>query len=87
MMAAQEYEGMKEQLDLEQNLRVKAESYAHEVKEQSQKYGAFKVQVTRVTHAAVVQLVGQSPMKPKAGGLTPRSPKIHGHEFDSSVGN
>lgn len=32
MMAAQEYDGMKEQLDLEQNLRVKAESYAHEVK-------------------------------------------------------
>lgn len=32
MMAAQEYEGMKEQLDLEQNLRVKAETYAHEVK-------------------------------------------------------
>lgn len=31
-MAAQEYDGMKEQLDLEQNLRVKAESYAHEVK-------------------------------------------------------
>lgn len=48
MMAAQEYEGMKEQLDLEQNLRVKAESYAHEVKEQSQKYGADKVQVTHV---------------------------------------
>lgn len=36
MMAAQEYEGMKEQLDLEQNLRVKAESYAHEVKKSSQ---------------------------------------------------
>lgn len=31
MMAAQEYEGMKEQLDLEQGLRVKAETYAHEV--------------------------------------------------------
>lgn len=31
MMAAQEYEGMKEQLDLEQSLRVKAETYAHEV--------------------------------------------------------
>lgn len=31
MMAAQEYEGMKEQLDLEQNLRVTAETYAHEV--------------------------------------------------------
>lgn len=44
MMAAQEYEGMKEQLDLEQNLRVKAESYAHEVKEQ----------------ATVDQLVGQA---------------------------
>lgn len=34
MMAAQEYEGMKEQLDLEQSLRVKAETYAHEVKTQ-----------------------------------------------------
>lgn len=33
MMAAQEYDGMKEQLDLEQNLRVKAETYAHEVNE------------------------------------------------------
>lgn len=33
MMAAQEYEGMKEQLDLEQNLRVQAETYAHEVSE------------------------------------------------------
>lgn len=33
MMAAQEYDGMKEQLDLEQNLRVKAETYAHEVHE------------------------------------------------------
>lgn len=32
MMAAQEYDGMKEQLDLEQSLRVKAETYAHEVK-------------------------------------------------------
>uniref|UniRef100_A0A3Q2TNJ9 Si:dkey-280e21.3 n=1 Tax=Fundulus heteroclitus TaxID=8078 RepID=A0A3Q2TNJ9_FUNHE len=31
MMAAQEYDGMKEQLDLEQNLRVKAETYAHEM--------------------------------------------------------
>ncbi|KAF7643927.1 hypothetical protein LDENG_00230890 [Lucifuga dentata] len=31
MMAAEEYEGMKEQLDLEQNLRVKAEMYAHEM--------------------------------------------------------
>lgn len=31
MMAAQEYDGMKEQLDLEQSLRVKAETYAHEV--------------------------------------------------------
>lgn len=31
-MAAQEYDGMKEQLDLEQSLRVKAETYAHEVK-------------------------------------------------------
>ncbi|MEQ2255460.1 hypothetical protein ILYODFUR_014109 [Ilyodon furcidens] len=31
MMAAQEYEGMKDQLDLEQNLRVKAETYAHEM--------------------------------------------------------
>lgn len=31
MMATQEYEGMKEQLDLEQNLRVQAETYAHEV--------------------------------------------------------
>ncbi|KAF3694258.1 Shootin-1 [Channa argus] len=30
-MAAQEYEGMKEQLDLEQSLRVKAETYAHEM--------------------------------------------------------
>lgn len=30
-MAAQEYDGLKEQLDMEQNLRVKAESYAHEV--------------------------------------------------------
>lgn len=36
MMAAQEYDGMKEQLDLEQSLRVKAETYAHEV--QSQKH-------------------------------------------------
>lgn len=31
MMAAQEYDGMKDQLDLEQSLRVKAETYAHEV--------------------------------------------------------
>lgn len=31
VMAAQEYDGMKEQLDLEQNLRVQAESFAHEV--------------------------------------------------------
>ena len=31
MMATQEYDGMKEELDLEQNLRVKAETYAHEV--------------------------------------------------------
>ncbi|CAG5993548.1 unnamed protein product [Menidia menidia] len=31
MMATQEFEGMKEQLDLEQSLRVKAESYAHEM--------------------------------------------------------
>lgn len=31
MMAANEYEGLKEQLDLEQNLRQKAETYAHEV--------------------------------------------------------
>lgn len=30
-MAAQEYDGMKDQLDLEQSLRVKAETYAHEV--------------------------------------------------------
>lgn len=37
MMAAQEYDGMKEQLDLEQNLRVKAETYAHEVKKRAQK--------------------------------------------------
>lgn len=34
MMAAQEFDGMKEQLDLEQSLRVKAETYAHEVKNQ-----------------------------------------------------
>ncbi|KAM7418193.1 hypothetical protein PAMA_017713 [Pampus argenteus] len=31
MMATQEYDGMKEQLDLEQSLRVKAETYAHEM--------------------------------------------------------
>lgn len=31
MMAAQEYDGMKEQLDLEQSLRAKAETYAHQV--------------------------------------------------------
>lgn len=31
MMATHEYEGLKEQLDLEQNLRQKAETYAHEV--------------------------------------------------------
>lgn len=31
MMAASEYEGLKEQLDLEQSLRQKAETYAHEV--------------------------------------------------------
>lgn len=31
MMAAQEFEEVKEQLDLEQNLRVQAETYAHEV--------------------------------------------------------
>nr|XP_023653235.1 shootin-1-like [Paramormyrops kingsleyae] len=31
MMAAQEYEGLREQLDLEQSLRQKAESYAHEM--------------------------------------------------------
>lgn len=37
-MAAQEYDGMKEQLDLEQSLRVKAETYAHEVKQRSQKH-------------------------------------------------
>uniref|UniRef100_H3D5Z8 Si:dkey-280e21.3 n=1 Tax=Tetraodon nigroviridis TaxID=99883 RepID=H3D5Z8_TETNG len=30
-MAAQEYDGMKEQLDLEQSLRVKAETFAHEM--------------------------------------------------------
>lgn len=32
LMVAQEYEGIKEQLDLEQNLRVQAETYAHEVR-------------------------------------------------------
>ncbi|KAK5896584.1 hypothetical protein CesoFtcFv8_009727 [Champsocephalus esox] len=31
MMATQEYDGMKEQLDLEQSLRGKAETYAHEM--------------------------------------------------------
>lgn len=31
MMAANEYEGLQEQLDLEQSLRQKAETYAHEV--------------------------------------------------------
>uniref|UniRef100_A0A3Q3ELL5 Uncharacterized protein n=1 Tax=Labrus bergylta TaxID=56723 RepID=A0A3Q3ELL5_9LABR len=31
VMATQEYDGMKEQLDLEQSLRVKAETYAHEM--------------------------------------------------------
>lgn len=31
MMAANEYEELKEQLDLEQSLREKAETYAHEV--------------------------------------------------------
>uniref|UniRef100_A0A4W4G0N2 Shootin-1 n=1 Tax=Electrophorus electricus TaxID=8005 RepID=A0A4W4G0N2_ELEEL len=31
MMATQEYEGLKEQLDLEHNLRQKAETYAHEM--------------------------------------------------------
>jgi len=30
-MATQEYENMKEHLDLEQSLRHKAETYAHEV--------------------------------------------------------
>ncbi|XP_062416443.1 shootin-1 [Pungitius pungitius] len=35
-MAAQEYGGMKDQLDLEQSLRVKAETYAHEVNKDSQ---------------------------------------------------
>lgn len=47
MMAAQEYDGMKEQLDLEQSLRVKAETYAHEVKKRSQKHAAVKVEMTR----------------------------------------
>ncbi|KPP56638.1 hypothetical protein Z043_125731 [Scleropages formosus] len=32
VMAAQEYEGLKEQLELEQNLRQKAECFAHEVR-------------------------------------------------------
>ena len=31
VMAAQEFEEVKEQLDLEQSLRVKAEDFAHEV--------------------------------------------------------
>lgn len=31
-MAAQEFDGMKEQLDLEQSLRVQAETFAHEVR-------------------------------------------------------
>lgn len=31
MMAANEYEGLKDELDLEQSLRQKAETYAHEV--------------------------------------------------------
>lgn len=33
MVATTEYENMKEQLDLEQSLRQKAETYAHEVKD------------------------------------------------------
>lgn len=45
MMATQEYEGMKEQLDLEQNLRVKAETYAHEVKKRCHKHTAVKVKM------------------------------------------
>ncbi len=45
MMAAQEYDGMKEQLDLERSLRVKAETYAHEVKKQSQKHTTVKAKM------------------------------------------
>lgn len=42
MMAAQEFDGMKEQLDLEQNLRVKAETYAHEVKKSASIPNSFQ---------------------------------------------
>lgn len=41
-MAAQEFDGMKEQLDLEQNLRVKAETYAHEVKKSASVPNSFQ---------------------------------------------
>lgn len=49
MMAAQEYDGMKEQLDLEQSLRVKAETYAHEVKKRPQ----FTALKGKMTHSNV----------------------------------
>lgn len=42
MMAAQEFDGMKEQLDLEQSLRVKAETYAHEVKKSASIPNSFQ---------------------------------------------
>ncbi len=35
MMATHEYENMKEQLDLEQSLRQKSETYAHEVRDKT----------------------------------------------------
>ena len=39
---------MKEQLDLEQSLRVKAETYAHEVRKRSQKHTVEKRQNAEV---------------------------------------
>lgn len=54
MMATQEYEGMKEQLDLEQSLRVKAETYAHEVKKK--KKSSTKYIVAKVNRVCVLVL-------------------------------
>lgn len=48
MMATHEYENMKEQLDLEQNLRQKAETYAHEVRSLHQQTDNISLQTVTV---------------------------------------
>ena len=55
MMATQEYGGLRDQLDLEQSLRVEAETFAHEVRQRTRVMIAWSVTLMIIGRCSTAQ--------------------------------